>query len=423
MHLGEIVAYYDYKHATIRHVKCLLTEVDANKRCTYCNHYREKVLRSSLSRYLKQQTDSSIASKSDINSHVNYRFLNTPEKILRMHKLHDALRLSKRKVAELEGKLERIIQTDGIRLDDSTSQGLKSILSNHQSTSSSSDTFSSIFWQQQLKAASLSNKKGMRWHPAMIRWCLYQSSSCYSTLRNSGVITLPSDRTLRDYRHASSSTSGFSVETDQELLTAIQQQKPQHLAKYVGIILDEMHVKEGLFFDKHTGCLVGFSDLGETNNLLSDYEQQFYTQGRTPRALGKLMLVFMIRGLFTSLKFPYVQFVAASVKGEHIFPLIRQVIKHLTILGLRVMTITCDGASDNRKMFTMFNSDADLSYKTINVYSKDKDKVFFISDPPHLVKTIRNCFARGKLWVCLGFNYMCYDFFYNSVLIIVLTGI
>ena len=118
------------------------------------------------------------------------------------------------------------------------------------------------------------------------------------------------------------------------------------------------------------------------------------------------MLVLMIRGLFTSLKFPYIQFAAASVKGEHIFPLVRQVIKHLTTLGLRVMTITCDGASDNRKMFAMFNSDADLSYKTSNVYSKDKDQVFFISDPPHLVKTIRNCFARGKLWVCLGLNYV-----------------
>ena len=57
-------------------------------------------------------------------------------------------------------------------------------------------------------------------------------------------------------------------------------------------------------------------------------------------------------------------------------------------------------------MFAMFNSDADLSYKTINVYSKDKDQVFFISDLPHLVKTIRNCFARGKLWVCLGLNYV-----------------
>lgn len=101
------------------------------------------------------------------------------------------------------------------------------------------------------------------------------------------------------------------------------------------------------------------------------------SSGRTPRPLGKLMLVFMIRGLFTSLKFPYIQYPAASVKGEHIFPLVRQVMKHLTVLGLRVMTITCDGASDNRRMFAMFNNDSNLSYKTINVYSSTKEEVFF----------------------------------------------
>ena len=72
------------------------------------------------------------------------------------------------------------------------------------------------------------------------------------------------------------------------------------------------------------------------------------------------------------------------------------------MLGLRVMTITCDGASDNRRMFAMFNNDSNLSYKMINVYSSKKEEVFFISDPPHLVKTIRNCFARGKLWVGLA---------------------
>ena len=63
------------------------------------------------------------------------------------------------------------------------------------------------------------------------------------------------------------------------------------------------------------------------------------------------MPMFMMRGLFTSLKFPHIQFPIASTKGSDIFPLVRQAIKHLTRLGLVVTTITCDGASDNHKMF------------------------------------------------------------------------
>ena len=51
---------------------------------------------------------------------------------------------------------------------------------------------------------------------------------------------------------------------------------PKHLSKYVGIVLDEMHVKEGLYFDKHTGTLVGYSDLGEISNALLDYEQHLH---------------------------------------------------------------------------------------------------------------------------------------------------
>ena len=170
----------------------------------------------------------------------------------------------------------------------------------------------------------------------MIRWCLYlhhKSSGYYATLRIPSVLNLPSDRTLRDYRHSSSSRAGFSKETDLELFEAIAQQKPKHLAKYVGLTLDEMHVKEGLFFDKHTGSLVGYSDLGEVNNLLSDYEQQLMSLHTAPRPMAKLIVVFMVRGLFTSLKFPYVQFPAASTKGGDIFLLVRQAMKHLLVLA------------------------------------------------------------------------------------------
>ena len=109
------------------------------------------------------------------------------------------------------------------------------------------------------------------------------------------------------------------------------------------------------------------------------------------------MLVFMVRGLFT---FPYAQIPAANTKGADIFPLVRQAIKNLTRLRLVVAIITCDGASGNHRMFTMFNSKANLSYKTVNVFNTDRRNVFFISDPLHLLKTIHNCFVRYKLWVC-----------------------
>ena len=120
----------------------------------------------------------------------------------------------------------------------------------------------------------------MRWHPAIIRWCLYlhyKSSGCYSAIWKAGVLTLPSDHTLRDYKHSSPSKSGFTKELDLELHEAVSQQKPSHLTKYVGLVLDEVYVKEGLYFNKHTGELIGYADLGEINNMLDDYEQHIET--------------------------------------------------------------------------------------------------------------------------------------------------
>ena len=30
-----------------------------------------------------------------------------------------------------------------------------------------------IFWSQQMKSATVSSSKGRRWHPLVIKWCLY----------------------------------------------------------------------------------------------------------------------------------------------------------------------------------------------------------------------------------------------------------
>ena len=48
------------------------------------------------------------------------------------------------------------------------------------------------------------------------------SSGAYSTLNKSSVIALPSERTLRDYRHFASSTPGFSRDVNLQLLDLVK---------------------------------------------------------------------------------------------------------------------------------------------------------------------------------------------------------
>ena len=54
-----------------------------------------------------------------------------------------------------------------------------------------------LFWEQQKKYEK-QGKHGMRWHPMMIKLCLYlrqKSSKAYESLRDSGFVHLPSTKT------------------------------------------------------------------------------------------------------------------------------------------------------------------------------------------------------------------------------------
>ena len=55
------------------------------------------------------------------------------------------------------------------------------------------NSFQRLFLEQQAKFLQ-SGKNGMRWHPMIIRRCLYmksKSSKAYDAMRDSGFITLP----------------------------------------------------------------------------------------------------------------------------------------------------------------------------------------------------------------------------------------
>jgi len=116
--------------------------------------------------------------------------------------------------------------------------------------------------------------------------------------------------------------------------------------------------------------------------------------------LASSMLVFMVRGLFAKLNYPYVQFACNSLCGEQLFNPVWEAIARLEKLGFHVLVLTCDGASPNRK-FWKLHSDDDMTYKVPNPYASTLRDLYFISDPPHLLKTIRNSWfnSKRKLWV------------------------
>ena len=83
----------------------------------------------------------------------------------------------------------------------------------------------------------------------IIKWCLnikLMSSSAYRIIRSSGVLKLPSERTLRVYTHFIKPSTGFSVAVDNQLQQEARLESISSSQRHVCLALDEVKIKEDL---------------------------------------------------------------------------------------------------------------------------------------------------------------------------------
>uniref|UniRef100_A0A1X7VKG8 Uncharacterized protein n=2 Tax=Amphimedon queenslandica TaxID=400682 RepID=A0A1X7VKG8_AMPQE len=151
--------------------------------------------------------------------------------------------------------------------------------------------------------------------------------------------------------------------------------------------------------DFHHSELIGFRDMGDINEHLLQLERQIDTneQNRNNQVLASSVLVLMIKRLFTKLVFPYASFPTTSLTGDQMVPILYEaIVLRIEKCGFKVACITLDGNSANRKFFKLIGRhSSEVMYYTKNPCSLTCN-VYFISDPPHLIKTIRNCLASNK---------------------------
>ena len=250
--------------------------------------------------------------------------------------------------------------------------------------------FMKLFWHEQQDYMMKKNKKNVRFHPMLIRYCLSihsKSNSAYEELRNSGVLVLPSSRTLRDYKNFITPKPVFSPGIIEDLNNVTENYFD--VERYVVLLFDEMKIKSNLVFDKHTLKLKGFLDLGEF------VETDFSTLGRETDTLASHALVFYLRGVTTNLKYSFSYFATDGAVSVQLMSLFWNAVSILEFnCNLWVIAVTCDGASSNRSFFQLHHEDNELCHKTENVCAPYR-YIFFFSDAPHLLKTTRNCWANS----------------------------
>ena len=112
-----------------------------------------------------------------------------------------------------------------------------------------------------------------------------------------------------------------------------------------------MKIEEDLVFDKYSGHLIGFTSLGDVNDMLLNVEQKCNANNSQNPPVSKNIFVLLVRGLFFKLEFPYAHFGTHTLSGDMLFPIVWEAIQQLEGLGFKVICITGDGASVNRKFF------------------------------------------------------------------------
>ena len=87
--------------------------------------------------------------------------------------------------------------------------------------------------------------------------------------------------------------------------------------------------------------------------------------------------------------------IPSSPVAEKMFPLVWSVVEALELYDIPAISLTSDGAKPNRRFFHLCQEEKTaVPYKTANPYKKKTD-LFFFCDPPHLLKTARNCFSNS----------------------------
>ena len=418
---GDICAYVDDKEEIVVDEKSYATTVRRSdcglicsrnssslQRCPSCSKYRLQLF-VERSREAKKSVN-----RTNHDSNVPYGCLTPSEKDERMRNLEKAKRAEKQKNTRLRELLQKEIGDKCVALVEKDSDDITALLSDVSPLVEKTfpkGSVQRIFWEQ-AKYNTLKDSRQMRWHPLLIRFALnlkYSSTSAYRAVRDSGLISLPSERTLRDYTHWVSIKDGPQVEVLRHIKKTIDLEKMSVSEKHFALSMDEMKVRSGLVFRKYTGELVGYCSLGYVNDDLERLTQSLNSGSvSTVPKLADQVLVFMIRHVFKpSAFFPVAMYPSSCLSGERLYPMVFDVIEYLEVQGFPVVSITSDGNSPNRRFYRICGlSDERPTYKTSNPFADGRD-IYFFCDPPHLLKTARNCFANSYshsrariLWVC-----------------------
>ena len=274
-----------------------------------------------------------------INERMSNMKPNDPLHGLQATHLKEKLKEARQDCADLKKKLQtfkyQLEGDEGVEVSAGLHDSLK------QCNKSQMTELQAMFWEEQEKAFRCKDR-GKRWHPMMIRLAILlhsKSKAAYDLLRETGVLKLPGNSTLREYVGALHPKEGFQPEVMDDLKARVN--KMPENQRHVVLLHDEMTIKSDLLFDSRDGSLVGFVNKDKWSFDHSNEE------------LANQVLVFFVVGVNSSLKQSIGYFGTRAATADELLPLFWTAIGCLEETGLKVIASTSDKAPPNQRLYQM----------------------------------------------------------------------
>ena len=274
--------------------------------------------------------------------------------------------------------------------------------------------------------------KGMRFHPVVLKWCAELAGKCgqggYNLVRE--ILPIPSLPTVNSYRQSHKS---YNVVSQENLKLFSQELTRRNCKGLGGIHWDEIYIKKGIKVCARTNQLVGFEDLEIPENITevinleeiehtqtnSDHMFEYNINGDSStddnstsydtdgelgmascRPMAKTILQFFWSSIEGDFTWPVASFPINNINAKILGNCVWNTISILSEIQfgkdnenkVQVLYGVCDGATHSSAFFNQLGS---INWMTENPYNNN-NPIFWLSDPPHMIKKLRNFLTSQK---------------------------
>ena len=205
----------------------------------------------------------------------------------------------------------------------------------------------------------------------------FYSAKAYGSVRETFGLGLPHPSTIRTWYSTLDGQPGFTREVFISLEAKVKAAKETGKDVLCALMLDEMAIKKHVEWNGER--MLGYVDMGTGIN---DDTAPLATEA----------LVFMVVCVDSHWKVPVGYFLIKGLSGAERANLVRQCIMKLTEIGVKIVSITCDGPSCHISMLRNLGASMDPSNLDPSFLdpSDAKRRIHVLLDVCHMLKLVRN---------------------------------